>query len=104
MPYNSKVGLSFSLPRTDLNSCLKVIAKYKKNCEEIIETSSLSKLTVEGAGMQQQTGVAAKLFGALAKKDIGIAIITTSETNISFCVETSKAADAISVVAEAFCL
>ncbi len=104
MPYNSKVGLSFSLPRTDLNSCLKVIAKYKKYCEEIIETSSLSKLTVEGAGMQQQTGVAAKLFGALAKKDIGIAIITTSETNISFCVETSKAADAISVVAEAFCL
>jgi aspartokinase len=54
--------------------------------------------------MQQQTGVAAKLFGALAGKDIGIAIITTSETNISFCVETSKAVDAISVVAEAFCL
>lgn len=104
MPHDGKASLSFSLPRADLKSCLRVIAKYKKECAEIIETSSLSKLTVEGAGMQQQTGVAAKLFGALAEKNIGIAIITTSETNISFCIETSKAADAISVVAEAFCL
>lgn len=104
MPHDGKASLSFSLPRADLKSCLKIISKYKKDCEEIIETSSLSKLTVEGAGMQQQTGVAAKLFGALAEKSIGIAIITTSETNISFCVETSKAVDAIGVVAEAFCL
>ncbi len=104
MPHDGKVSLSFSLPRADLKGCLKVIAKYRKECDEIIETSSLSKLTVEGAGMQQQTGVAAKLFGALAKKDIAIAIITTSETNISFCVDTGKAADAIGVVAEAFCL
>jgi 4-hydroxy-tetrahydrodipicolinate reductase len=104
MPRNGKASLSFSLPRADMKSCMKAIAKYKKECEEIVETTSLSKLTVEGAGMQQQTGVAAKLFGALAGKNIGIAIITTSETNISFCVETSKAVDAISVVAEAFCL
>lgn len=104
MPHGGKASLSFSLPRADLKRCLKTIAKYKKDCNEIIETSSLSKLSVEGAGMQQQTGVAAKLFGALAKKDIAIAIITTSETNISFCIDTGKATDAISVVAEAFCL
>lgn len=104
MPFDGKASVSFSLPRADLKNCLRVIAKYKKECKEIIETSSLSKLTVDGAGMQQQTGVAAKLFVALAQKNISIAIITTSETNISFCVETSKAVDAISVVAEAFCL
>jgi len=104
MPHNGRVSLSFSLPRADLKRCLKVIAKYKPECDEIIEESSLSKLTVEGAGMKTQSGVAAKLFGALAEKDIGIFIITTSETNISFCVETSRAVDAIGVVAEAFCL
>ncbi len=103
-PFNGKVSLSFSLPRINLSECLKVIEPYKKEGTQIIENASLSKLTVEGAGMKRQSGVAARLFGALAEKNIGIAIITTSETNISFCVDTVKAPDAISVVAEAFCL
>jgi aspartokinase len=104
VPQNGSVSLSFSLPREDLESCLAIIRKYEKNGARILSNASLSKLTVEGAGMQRQYGVASKLFGALAARDIGIDIITTSETKISFCVDEALSDRAISAVTKAFSL
>ncbi|MDD5017371.1 MAG: ACT domain-containing protein [Eubacteriales bacterium] len=92
------------MPRGDLAGCVDVLKKYEYNGTRLVANDALSKLTVEGAGMQRQSGVAAKLFSALAEKNIGIFIITTSETEISFCVDTKKAKDAIGVVSEAFSL
>lgn len=103
-PQNGLVSLSFSLPRADLESGLRILKKFETNGTKIIVMASLSKLTVEGAGMQRQYGVASKLFGALAAKDISIDIITTSETKISFCVDAARAAEAVSAVTEAFSL
>jgi 4-hydroxy-tetrahydrodipicolinate reductase len=103
-PQDGILSLSFSLPREDLESCLRILKKFESGSTRVIATSSLSKLTVEGAGMQRQYGVASKLFGALAAKDIGIDIITTSETKISFCVHAASAAEAVNAVAEAFSL
>ncbi|MGI5849005.1 MAG: ACT domain-containing protein [Christensenellales bacterium] len=92
------------MQHSDLNKCTEILKKFGNNQLRIIANTSLSKLTVEGAGMQRQSGVASKLFGALAEKNIGIYIITTSETKICFCVDSEKAIDAISVVSEAFSL
>jgi len=103
-PFNGRVGLSFSLPRTDLKRSLEQLEKYKKDGVEIIATDALSKLTVEGPGMERQSGVAARLFGALAEKGIAISIITTSETKISFCVESERSTEAVGIVASAFYL
>lgn len=103
-PFNGKVGLSFSLPHSDLSRCLTLLEKYETNGARIIANDSLSKLTVEGPGMERQSGVASRLFTALAEKNIGISIITTSETKISFCVEAYRSSEAIGVVAEAFYL
>lgn len=103
-PHDGKVSLSFSLPHSDVAECVKSLKKHAYGATKIITDESLTKLTVEGAGMQRQSGVASKLFGALAEKDIGIYIITTSETKISFCVDSKKAKDAVSVVSEAFSL
>ncbi|MFA5676565.1 MAG: 4-hydroxy-tetrahydrodipicolinate reductase [Christensenellales bacterium] len=103
-PHDGRVRLSFSLPEADIEKCASTVKKYAKDETLFIETTNLSKLTVEGAGMRHQSGVAARLFGALAEKNIGISIITTSETAISFCVDAGRSGDAIAVVAEAFCL
>jgi 4-hydroxy-tetrahydrodipicolinate reductase len=103
-PHNGRVGLSFSLPHADLKRSLELLDKYQKDGAHIIANDSLSKLTVEGPGMERQSGVASRLFGALAEKNIGISIITTSETKISFCVDATRASEAIGVVAEAFYL
>ncbi len=101
-PQQGLVSLSFSLPRTVLESCLGILRQYEADGASITANAALSKLTVEGAGMQRQYGVASKLFGALAAHNIGIDIITTSETKISFCVDETRADEAILAVAEAF--
>lgn len=103
-PYGGQVSLSFSMPHADMEKCKNVLAKYRTDETKIVSNSALSKLTVEGAGMQRQSGVASKLFAALAKKDIGIYIITTSETKICFCVDSARAKDAVKVVSTAFSL
>lgn len=103
-PHNGRVGLSFSLPHADLARSLELLKKYQTDGAHIIANDSLSKLTVEGPGMERQSGVASRLFGALAEKNIGISIITTSETKISFCVDADRSLEAIGVVAEAFYL
>ena len=103
-PHDGVISLSFSMPHSDLSRCVDLVKKYVRDESEIIENAKLSKLTVEGIGMQRQPGVASKLFGALAEKDISIYIITTSETEICFCVDAIKAKDAVCAVSEAFCL
>lgn len=103
-PQDNCVSLSFSMPRGDLESCKNILKKYEGEGARIVAHASLSKLTVEGAGMQRQYGVASKLFGALAAKDISIDIITTSETKISFCVNAARALEAVSAVTKAFSL
>jgi 4-hydroxy-tetrahydrodipicolinate reductase len=103
-PHDGKVNLSFSMPISDINDCSKLLKKYITGDTKINTDTKLSKLTIEGAGMQRQSGVASRLFASLAEKEIGIYIITTSETKISFCVDTAKVKDAVSAVSKAFYL
>ena len=103
-PHGEIVDLSFSMARADMDTCVALLQKYTNDSTCIITNNALSKLTVEGAGMQRQSGVASRLFGVLAKRGIGIYIITTSDTNISFCIDAGKAQDAVSVIAEEFSL
>ena len=103
-PDGGRMGLSFSLPRSDLMRSLEQLKKYETDGAHIIANDALSKLTVEGPGMERQSGVASRLFGALAEKNIGISIITTSETKISFCVDSERSTEAVGIVAGAFYL
>ena len=102
-PHNGTVSLSFSMPCADINECVNII-KTQELADSMIVNDALSKLTVEGAGMQRQSGVAADLFNALSKENIGIYIISTSETEISFCVDAKKAKDAVRAIQETFSL
>lgn len=103
-PDKGRASLSFSLPLSDIDKCVEVLNCHITKETRIITETALSKLTIEGEGMQRQSGVASRLFAALAKRDIEIHIITTSETKISFCVDSEKARDAVAAVSEEFCL
>ena len=103
-PHDDIVDLSFSMSGSDMDACISMLQKYACDSTSVISHSALSKLTMEGAGMQRQSGVASRLFGALAGSGIGIYIITTSDTNISFCIDTEKTKDAIRVIAKEFSL
>jgi len=64
--------------------------------------TNLAKVSVVGVGMKQSTGVAAKMFGALADKKINIQNISTSEIRISCIVAKNDAETALKAVHAAF--
>jgi len=69
---------------------------------ELAVEVGLAKVSAVGAGMRTHTGVAARMFGALADAGISIANVTTSEIKIS-CIVTSDQGDhALQVVHDAF--
>ncbi len=62
----------------------------------------LAKVSVVGVGMKQSTGVAAKMFGALAREKINIQNISTSEIRISCVVAKEDGEKALRAVHAAF--
>jgi len=88
--------ISFTVFRDDLPAALKAV--------ETQHDDDVSKISVVGAGMASQPGVAERMFRALAEKGINILMITTSEIKISVLVERQLAQEALRAVHEAFAL
>ncbi len=65
---------------------------------------AIAKVSVVGAGMVDQSGVAARLFQALADHQINIQMIATSEIKISCLVDEDQASDALKAIHAAFAL
>ena len=65
---------------------------------------SLAKLSVLGVGMRTHTGVATRMFGALAERGINIILINTSEVRINVATDSSHGAEALSCLRRAFAL
>ncbi|MGI6140983.1 MAG: ACT domain-containing protein [Caldicoprobacterales bacterium] len=87
-PVNGHINLSFTLPRENLEQAVGTIDEVQKTNQEIRTDifKEITQITVEGPGMERQSGVAARVFEALAKQDIRIKLITTSETKISLVI------------------
>ena len=70
--------------------------------EAVLGDPEIAKVSVIGVGMKNHSGVASKMFGALAAENINIRLIATSEIRIS-CVVTEKYAElAVRVLHTAF--
>ncbi len=99
-----QADISFSVYRDDLARTLKAVEEACKELGAGTYTcdDSVSKVSVVGLGMQTQTGVAEKMFRALAEKGINLLMITTSEIKISALVGREHAVDALRTVHEVF--
>ena len=85
-----RAELSFSVPRTDLDRAAALAKEAAKNIDPAARVSAdadIAVLFVYGVGMRTHTGVARKMFGALAERDINIAMINTSEVCVSVVVD-----------------
>ncbi|WP_013322370.1 aspartate kinase [Gloeothece verrucosa] len=69
---------------------------------EVIVDTDIAKVSIVGAGMVGQPGVAAKFFAALAQEKINIQMIATSEIKISCVVSKEEGEKALKVVHAAF--
>jgi 4-hydroxy-tetrahydrodipicolinate reductase len=77
--------LSFTTPRQDLPKAEKVLAEIRQGIPgmRVSIEDEVSKISVEGPGMEFQSGVAYRVFSCLARGGIKILAVTTSEIKIS---------------------
>lgn len=96
--------LSFTIDKPDLLKARKVMDTLKPEIgfKEVIANEGVAKLSIVGVGMRSHSGVAAKMFETLAREDINIDMISTSEIKISVVVDLAKGEAATRVVHEAF--
>ncbi|MFM7149910.1 MAG: ACT domain-containing protein, partial [Gemmataceae bacterium] len=89
--------LSFSVPLVDLERALELSKKVAQEFGPSVEVSAdanIATVNVLGVGMRTHTGVARRMFGALAARGINIAMINTSEVRLSVVVEKKFGEDA----------
>ena len=72
------------------------------NFEDVNCRDDLSKVSIVGAGMVTNPGVAAKMFEALFAADINIHMIATSEIKVSVLIKVANAERAVQVIHDKF--
>jgi len=100
-----RAELSFSVPSKDLAKALKLTEDVAHGIDPRTKISAddhIAKLFVLGVGMRTHTGVARRMFGALAQRRINISMINTSEVRVSVVVDRDRGAEALACLKEAF--
>jgi aspartate kinase len=102
---NGKAELSFSVPKNDLPRALRETQEAVRAIDpsaRVVGDSDIAVLFVFGVGMRTHTGVARKMFGALADRGINIRMINTSEVCMSVVVERDRGEEASKCLRESF--
>jgi aspartate kinase len=96
--------MTFTVPRNDLKQTLEIIEKIKNEigAEQVLYEEKVAKIAVIGTGMRSHSGVASKMFKALAGEGINIMMISTSEIKVSCVIERKYSELAVRVLHDAF--
>lgn len=100
----NKKDISFTVPKAQLEDTLAILEENNSliKAERIDSNNELSKVSIVGAGMASNPGVAASMFEALFEAGINIHMITTSEIKVSVLVNVKNAEKAVEAVHEKF--
>jgi len=96
--------VSFTMPVEESVRARQVIQRIVKDvkAKEVIYNRNIAKISIVGIGMRSHSGVAAKMFEALASKKINIDMISTSEIKISCVIDKKRSQDAVKTLHQAF--
>ena len=102
--HNGNKDIVFTVTKSNLEKTLAVIEELKEVIpyQEVNHRDDLSKVSIVGAGMVNNPGVAASMFEALFDADINIHMISTSELKVSVLININKAEQAVKVIHEKF--
>ena len=94
----------FTIALNDLPEAKKVIAVVsdKINATSVLVEEDMAKVSIVGAGMLGSPGIAARMFGALARAGVNIDIISTSEISLSCLVKGSQVTEAVNGIHDEF--
>lgn len=96
--------VNFTTSKEDSEQAYKVLEQIKEeiNAKEVKLNTEVAKVSIVGAGMIDQVGVASTMFETLGNNNINIHIISTSEIRISCVVDECNGQDALKVIHQAF--
>ena len=101
---SGSTDISFTMNRDELDKIGDLVDRVAAEigAGKVAKQGGIAKLSVVGIGMRTHSGVAAKLFDALAKGGINIQMISTSEIKIAVILDEEKIADATKLAHTAF--
>lgn len=101
---NGTKDLSFTVNRANLSPALALLAENLKQFPEVsfAHDENISKVSIVGAGMQTNPGVAASMFEALYDANINIQMISTSEIKISVLIKKEDSDRAVQALHDKF--
>lgn len=96
--------ISFTVSHENLEEAIALLEEKKEalGFEKVEYNCDVAKLSIVGAGMMSNPGVAAKMFECLYNQDVNINMIATSEIRITVLVAQKDAVAAMNAVHEAF--
>jgi aspartate kinase len=99
-----KTDMTFTVPRADFETTMNLARKTAEEigAEEVFGDDGIAKVSVIGVGMKNNAGVASVMFNTLARENVNIIMISTSEIRISCVVEERYAELAVRVLHTAF--
>ena len=100
---DNRKDISFTVARTDLQETMKIINDHLEmlTADSVSADDTVAKISIIGAGMTSNPGVAAKMFEALSGANINIKMI---EIRITVLIDEEDASRAMRVVHDAFSL
>lgn len=99
-----ETDISFTIPSEDINRAMRVIERVSEElgAQGCTFDENIAKVSLIGAGMKTNPGVAAKMFETLAENGINIEMISTSSIKISCAVRKDDIVKAVKALHEAF--
>jgi len=93
--------ITFTCSDEDADEAAELI-KAKMDFESIDVNKDVAKVSIVGAGMQSNAGVAAKMFEALYDSNINIRMISTSEIRVTVLINASETERAMNAIHDKF--
>ncbi|MDD6069883.1 MAG: aspartate kinase [Clostridiales bacterium] len=90
--------ISFTVSEENADEAVEIVERHFHEYEKIDVDKNVAKVSIVGAGMQSNAGVAAKMFECLYDEAINIKMISTSEIRVSVLIDekyTEKAMNAV---------
>ncbi len=94
-------NIGFTISENELEIA-KTVLQELDACEDLEFDSNIAKVSIVGVGMKSHSGVASTAFSALAKENINIEMISTSEIKVSMIVAEKYGELAVRILHEAY--
>ncbi len=102
MGTDGSTNLGFTVPQSEHANAKKVMESFDHDIESMDFDDHVCKVSVVGVGMKSHSGVAAAAFTVMAKSNINIQMISTSEIKISMVIDEKYGELAIRALHEAY--